>query len=238
MQFQGRLYDISKPDTPATVPLLIALHGGGGSGLEFAKQLKLGTLFKQRAIYAFPTATFNNGNPPARTWNSNDTLSSFNNAPDSEYLKDLALYLKSTSESEGFIISEIILIGYSNGAMMCYRLVIDHPEIFSGVFVLSGDVMVNNPNTYTGRIKHLHGQNDMNIPLSGGVGIGSVSYPPVIQTVQQFTNVNDNSGIMAGNLLTDDLIVLPAEHSIASIKEALVAQSTTLQQLIYNFVFP
>lgn len=240
--YGGRTYDISTPDVPATVPLLICLHGGGGSGPTFEAQLQLRALFGQTAAYIFPTATRNNGVDQANTWNSNFPPPTFNQAPDSTYLANLRNFVVQEVEALGFIISEVIIIGHSNGGMMGYRLLIDHPDLFDGLFAMSADVMVPNPDTYTGRIKHLHGQDDMNVPLAGGMGIGGVNYPPVIPTVQEFTLVNSGGGVTAGSSLSDNLTVLPspAAHEVSSLKTALALSpySTTLQQVIYDFVFP
>lgn len=240
--YGGRTYDISTPTIPATVPLLVCLHGGGGDGPTFEIQLQLGVLFKQKAAYIFPTATFNNGNPGSRTWNSNFPPPTFNEAPDSSYLRNLANFVKQQLVAQGFVISEVIVIGHSNGGMMGYRLLIDHPDDFAGLFAISSDVMVNNPDLYTGRIKHIHGQDDTNVPLAGGIGIGGNYYPPVIPTVQQFTLVNNGNGVIAGSSLSDDFTVLPspAAHIMSSLGTALslAPYSTTFAQQIYNFVFP
>lgn len=243
--YSGRTFDVSYPDAPASVPLLICLHGGGGTGPSFEFQLQLGALFGQKAVYFFPTATLNNAVPGAPTWNSNFPPPTFNSAPDSTYLANLTLYVKRLAEARGFTISKVIVVGHSNGGMMGYRLIIDHPEIFNGLFAISADVMVPNPGSYTGQIQQWHGQDDANVPLAGGVGIGGNDYPPVIPTVQKFVYANSSRGVVQGTqspLVIRDFNVIPspAAHIISSMTNVLVnpPYSTTFAQLIYNFVFP
>lgn len=237
--YGGRQFIITRPDDlTKNYPLIIYLHGGGGSGFSFVQQLQIGPIMGQVAINCFPTATRNNGVDQANTWNSNNPPPTFNQAPDTTYLSDLADYIVSLGNVDT---SQIYLVGHSNGAMMSYRLCIDHPEKFAGCFIMAGDVMVNNPNTYTGRIKALHGQSDQNVPLAGGIGINGNYYPPVIPTVSLFTKVNGGNGIVASSDLTDSFTVLPtpAAHEVATLKTALglAPYSTTLPQVIFNFIF-
>ncbi len=240
--YGNRPFDYSTPDVGAAVPMLLCLHGGGGDGPTFELQLQLGALFRQTAVLVFPTGTPDQFGSP--TWNSGG-VQTFNYAPDSKYLPDLVDWVTKNVALTGFTITEIYLVGHSNGGMMSYRLVIDHPTKFAGVFAISADVLVTNPDSYQGRIQQWHGQDDMNVPLAGGEGIGGRTYPPVIPTVQKFTHVNSGRGVVQG--VQDPLVIAdfnitpsPASHSIHS--QALVLQdapySTTFAQLIYNFVFP
>lgn len=242
LKYGNRDYDYSTPDAPASVPMLFCMHGGGGDGPTFELQLQLGVLFRQKAVLVFPTGTPDRYGSP--TWNSGG-VQTFNYAPDSKYLPDLVDWVIKNVALTGFAITEIYLVGHSNGGMMAYRLVIDHPTKFAGVFAISADVLVPNSDMYQGRIQQWHGQDDMNVPLAGGMGIGGRTYPPVIPTVQQFTHVNNGRGVIEG--AQDPLVIAdfnitpsPASHSIHS--QALVLQdppyNTTFAQLIYNFVFP
>ncbi len=237
--YGARSYDISYPSAPATVPLLICLHGGGGDASTFETQLQLGALFGETAAYIFLTATANNGG--TNTWNSGGSQT-FNNAPDSDYIYNLTNHVRNWLTSQGFTISEVILVGHSNGAMMAYRLAIEYPSTYSRVMAFSGDVMVSNPNTYTGKIKHVHGNDDANVPLVGGVGIGGIYYDPPQACVQQFTHVNGGNGVTAGSSLSNDFTILPspAAHALSTTATALALApySTTIAQVIYNFVFP
>ncbi len=138
-------------------------------------------------------------------------------------------------------VTEVIGVGHSNGGMMLYRLAIDHPDLLAGIFAMSADVMIPNPNTYTGRIKQIHGEDDGNVPLAGGYGVNGIYYTPVIPTVQQFTLVNGNYGVTASASLDTAFTTLPspATHAVSSLKTALALSPylTTLQEVIFNFVY-
>lgn len=234
--YGGREFIVTYP-LAGVRKMLICLHGGGGDGFTFVQQLQLGDMFGDIAVLCFPTATKNNATPGANTWNSNFPPPTFNQAPDSKYLKDLCEYVKGLALKRDVIVDEVFIVGHSNGGMMAYRLLIDHPEYFAGAFAMSADVMVENPNTYTGRIQHYHGEDDANVPLAGGVGIGGVDYPPVFPAVSTFTDVNNGEGI----ILDASFVILPspAAHSVLSLKTALALApySTTIQQVIFDFVY-
>lgn len=235
-QFYGaRAYDVSFP-AAGTRPLILNLHGGGGDADTFETQLQYGTLVGDVAVLVFPTATKNvNG---TNTWNSGGAQT-FNEAPDSEYLVNLINHVTAEALSRGITVSDVYVVGHSNGGMMAYRLVIEHPEVFAGVFAISADVMIDNPNTFTGKLKHIHGENDANVPLAGGVGSGGIYYTPVIATVQEFTLVNGGTGVTSGSDLTDDFITLAgAEHIMSSLGTVLAAvpYETTFAELILDFI--
>lgn len=238
--YGAREFTITKPSVVAAVPLLILLHGGGGSASTFIQQLQIGPVMGESAVLAFLTATKNNDG--FRTWNSGGAQT-FNNAPDSTYIANLVNHIATKVYPDYVDLDQVYLVGHSNGGMMSYRMAIEHPELFAGVFAMSADVMVTNPNTYTGRIMHYHGAEDTNVPLTGGVGSGGITYTPPLATVQLFTNANNGTGVVfSEDGLTGDFFILPspAEHSVASLKTALTLApySTTLPDVIYNFIFP
>lgn len=235
--YGGRNFFIRYPPS-GTRKMLLALHGGGGSGLSFAFQLQLRAMFAGIAILCFPTATRNNAAAHARSWNSNTApLEIFNSSPDSKYLKDLCEYVRGLALKRGIIIDEVYIIGHSNGGMMAYRLLIDHPDYFAGAFCMSADVMTENPDSFTGRIQHYHGESDENVPLAGGVGIEGNYYPPVFPAVSGFTKVNNGEGIEMDSSFV--ILPSPAAHTVSTLKTALALApySTTIQQVIYDFVY-
>lgn len=237
MYVGGRLCIYAEPPAPVTnAPLVIFLHGGTGTAATFATQLATGPLLGDVVIRVFLTATENAG--AATTWNSNSPPPTFNNAPDSDYIASLINYFVAQGKVDP---TKVFVVGHSNGAMMAYRMAIEHPTLITGgVFALAGVVMVPNPNTYTGKIRHFHGADDANIPIAGGVGLGGNTYPVPQTTVTAFTAANSGGGVSAGTALSDDFIVLPspAEHTVASLTTALTLApySTTLQQEIATFV--
>ncbi len=223
--YGARTLILTKPSTPGTYPLIIGLHGGTGTAATFAVQLDLTPLLGEESVLAFLTATKNADG--SNTWNSGGAQT-FNHAPDALYIYNLINYIISNFAAGYVDTDNIYIVGHSNGGMMGYRMAIEYPDLITGVFAMAADVMVSNPDTYTGRITHYHGEDDANVPLAGGVGIGGIYYTPVEETVEAFTNATISFNILPS----------PAEHTIASLDTALALPpySTTFAQLIYNFV--
>lgn len=218
--YSGRSYYSTFPAL-SSAKMIVNLHGGGGNGLAFATQMQYGTLVGSQAVLVFPTAT--NNAYGVKTWNSGGAQS-FNTAPDVAYLRDLIAHVKADALSRGITVTEVILVGHSNGGMMSYRLAIEYPLEFAGVFAMAADVMVDNPDTFTGKIAHYHGENDENVPLEGGIGINGIYYTPVQSTVEAFENADVDFNVLLG-----------AAHTMSSLASALPSP-TTFAQLINDFI--
>ena len=216
-----------------TYPLVIYLHGGTGTSTNFLTAIQPGVLMGATSIYAFPQATNNDGG--SATWNEG-SATPFNNAPDTSYINNLVDYITNTLAAGRVNTAKIFLCGHSNGAMLAYRLVIENPAKYAGMIALSGEAMVANPNTYTGKIRHYHGQDDTNVPLAGGVGPSGQTYTPVQANVQEFTLVNSGAGMV----VSTDFFILPspAEHTTLSLGTALALSpySTTFAAIVNDFI--
>ena len=230
----GRLYLYAEPPAPVSNSDMIAFfHGGGGSAASFATALANAALFGDVLIRSYLDATYNNGDPPAKTWNSMNPPPSFNGAPDAKYIYDYIQWEISKGKVNP---ARIWAMGHSNGAMMIARLLCEYPTLFAGAFIVSGVCMAPNPNLFTGKLKCIHGADDANVPLAGGLGIGGVTYPAVLPTFQAFTAANSGGGVISGR---DFVILEGAEHTLSSINNALIDDyETTLMDELYNFIFP
>lgn len=235
LYYLARMYFGAEPDVPENKGLMIFLHGGGGSAEGLANGLAVRPIVGNDFHYCFLDGTKDQNG--GRTWNSNDPLPTFNNAPDSRYISDFVKY----KLAQGVINpNKVFLWGHSNGAMMAYRLAIEHPELFAGVFTVAGCVMVENPGTYTGKVKGLHGGLDTNVPLAGGLTTGpsGFTYPPTAPTISKFTNANGGNGVTIGNQLSDDYIILPnADHDLLSVNQNMIStfSGLTIVQCFYNW---
>lgn len=217
LYYLGRPYQYAEPDDPVGKPLVIFYPGGGGTGQELAQALMTTADLGQEVIRVFITGTDDQFGSP--TLNSGGPQT-FNKAPDVEYFYSFINYLIAQGKVDPTRIYEW---GHSNGAMFAYRFAIEHPELIARVFSVAGNVMVDNPNTYTGRIKHFHGAADPNVPITGGEGINGIIYPVPQTAVQGFTHANSGAGVTAGSTLDKDFVVLPspAAHTLTSINIAL-----------------
>ncbi len=98
---------------------------------------------------------------------------------------------------------------------------------------MPSDLLVANPDTFTGKLRETHGTLDQNIPIEGGLGADSfypIEYANLYDVVPSFTRV-ENAGI--GNLNP----LVGYGHSVTEIKNGLISQGTTLQDDIRNFIY-
>jgi polyhydroxybutyrate depolymerase len=68
--------------------------------------------------------------------------------------------------------------GFSNGAMLCYRLACELSDLIAAIGPVAGDLGVEGPLPKRPvPVIHIHGRHDNNVPLAGGVG--SNAFQPV-----------------------------------------------------------
>jgi poly(3-hydroxybutyrate) depolymerase len=229
LDFGGREYCVNTPPfIETTYKLLLCLCGGSGSGPTFRTQLAIGSTFGDSVICVYPTPTLNEYG--FTSWNPADDQPFNPTAHDVEYLTDLVDNMIDTNRVN---IDDMWICGHSEGGMMGYRLICEQPDRWRGLYSISGALLVNNPDTFTGKLRETHGTDDMNVPINGGYGPDGffhVDYPSAYDVVPSFTKVQ-NPGI--GNLNP----LVGAAHDIPSIRTGLIAQGTTLQQDINNFIY-
>lgn len=223
----GRLccYDLptSKSELP---PLLIGLHGGSGNGLDFRVGTALASILGESVVMAYPTATLNSLGFTG--WNAGGEFNP--NVDDVSYIISLRQYFIDKGLVDP---NRVYLLGHSEGAIMGYRLICEHPELFAGLYSMSGNILVNNPDTFAGKLRETHGTSDQNIPFNGGIGTDSfykIDWPTVADTVNSFTNVQ-NAGL--GNLNP----LVGYGHSVAEITAGLISQGNTLQLDVQKLIF-
>jgi polyhydroxybutyrate depolymerase len=160
-------------------PLVVALHGGGGSGPHFENST--GYDLKADAenfIVVFPTGT---GNP--RSWNASTECcgpANTNQVDDVRFLREMVLSLLGAYAIDP---DKVYAVGFSNGAVMAWRLGCDAADLFDAIGMDAGDSTTLHPDGSpcdlrgnTVRIVNLHGENDPNMPYMGGQGMGLDQY--------------------------------------------------------------
>jgi polyhydroxybutyrate depolymerase len=84
--------------------------------------------------------------------------------------------------------------GISNGAMLCYRLACEMPELIAAIAPVAGDMVVEGPRPKRPvPVIHFHGLKDNNVPYAGGVGrnaVQPVRYRPVEEVIAWWAQVN------------------------------------------------
>ncbi len=228
LTFNDREYVVNTPALEErTYALGLLLHGGDGSGPLFRTQMNVGTILGEDTILVFPTATINQDGFTA--WNSGGPFNPL--VDDIAYLDSLLYAMVATGRVD---INRMYLFGHSNGAMMCYRIICEDSEYtFQGAYTMAGDLLVTNPDTFTGKYTETHGTTDQNVPINGGFGADSfypIDYPDLYDVVPSFTRVV-TPGI--GNLNP----LVGYGHAMSAIKAGLISQGTTLQTEVRNFIY-
>jgi polyhydroxybutyrate depolymerase len=192
---QPRTYHLNIPskysaDTP--VPLLIGLHGLGGSSAIFREQSQI-DLFTNDAnvISVFPNGFGANAGAD-NSWNAGTCcgLSRLNDINDVKLLSVVIQNLKSKFSIDP---KNVWAVGFSNGGMMSYRLACELSDKITAIGVGAGPLMVGTcspPNPVS--LIHIHGGLDNKVPLTGG---GVFSAPDSTKAFQMVNSANKCSGM-------------------------------------------
>lgn len=154
--------------------LVIALHGGFGSGESMEKQTRMSDLADQNGfIVVYPDGVANSNG--VRAWNAGNCCGApaKNTIDDVGYMRQLVASLESTYSVDK---EKVFATGMSNGAMLVNRLACEASDVFAGVAPVSGtpQVSVCNPKR-TVPILMIHGTSDAVVPFNGGTGTSFVT---------------------------------------------------------------
>jgi polyhydroxybutyrate depolymerase len=196
----NRAYSVLRPSGVAAgtaLPVLLAIHGGGGTARIHASTTLLSSLGQQRKIliaYLEGTGaiqTFNAGNccGSAQT-NSVDDVTYVN-----AVLDDLAA--RDTVDA-----ARVYSSGFSNGGMMSHRLACVMADRIAGIaavggasgqFDRGGNSLYSCMPTRPIPILHVHAMNDRNYPYAGGFGAGlsNTDFYPVDATISDWITRNN-----------------------------------------------
>lgn len=159
--------------------LVLGLHGGGGSALQFALSTELISKSDSAGfIVAFPEGKKNPGAIGARTWNAgyccaNNSTTGTNDVGFISQLIDTLISRYSIDTNK------VYATGHSNGGMMCYRLAAELSDKIAAVAISSATMVRNYPFLPSRPVPviHFHSYKDQNVPYYGGQITGVI--PPV-----------------------------------------------------------
>lgn len=186
------------------VPLVIALHGTGGSAAQFERDYKF-TEQTNRSGFAvvYPEGVRSDGALKLRTWNAGTCChyAYEQNIDDVKYMRMLIDHLTSKYKIDP---KKIYVTGMSNGGMMAYRVAAEMADkiaaiaAVSSTMVLSGNIQPFVPVP----ILHIHSVNDTSVPYAGGPGLGGYTFPPVESVLNIWAAQNLCSA--SPQVITDD----------------------------------
>ena len=173
----------------APVPLLVAMHGGGGSASQFAGENGLEALADEEGFVVVHPEGISQRIERLHTWNAGNCCG----AAAEQDVDDVAFIRAVVDEvaaAHPIDPDRIFAIGHSNGGMMAYRLACEAADVFAAVGLQAGALGVEGcePAAPVSLI-HVHGTADTNVPLEGGVGSGvaGVAFRPTLASLAAVT---------------------------------------------------
>jgi len=155
-------------------PLVIAMHGGLGTGDIFAKQTGFDAVAQQHGfVVAYPDGL-------GRVFNAGRCCGNAQ-ANDVAFVRALVADLKTRLPIDA---SRVYGMGFSNGAMLLHRIACEAPEVFAAIAPVSGGIMVEScPSKSPVSALLIQGRLDKRIPWDGGAFDGT-QRPSMAEVVQ------------------------------------------------------
>ena len=152
--------------------LVVALHGGGGTGQQFERDTGLdGWAEANGAVVVYPDGTGGGSDGSTfRTWNGGGCcgVAASQRVDDVEYVRLLIEQLRAEYTIDP---GHVVAVGYANGGMLAYRLACELSASISAIGVQSStfERETCTPDEPVA-VLHIHGTGDRNLPIDGGVG--------------------------------------------------------------------
>jgi len=150
------------------LPLLVVLHGDGGSGEQAREATGLADLgVREGFVVVFP-----DGTGPLRgrllTWNSGGmpVYASEHDVDDTAFLRAVVADVQRRVAIDP---SRVFAVGHSNGGMMCHRLAREAADVFTGIAVVAGAMNFTEARpTSPIAVFLVHGSADEHVDYEGG----------------------------------------------------------------------
>lgn len=161
----------------ASVPLLLALHGGLGWGAQFERNSGYDGLAEANGFIVVYPDGVNAGTATRqiRTWNGGDCCGPAvrQDIDDVGFLAELIEHLEGEYPVDP---AEVVATGHSNGGILALRLACERADLVSAIGFQSSALEIDpcEPSQPVS-VLQIHGADDQNLPLAGGVGAQAVS---------------------------------------------------------------
>lgn len=190
-----RTTHVHHPDgAPAGAPLVIVLHGAGGSGTQVEADLGWDALADRSGfVVAYPDGLDG-------TWNGGDCCGQARSrgVDDVGFLAALAGRIAAEDRTDP---RRVYAVGFSNGAILAYAWACGRPGELAGIGPVAGAVLVPCPAPAPLTVVAVHGSADDRVPFGGGAGAGGAQYPTVDGSLAPFLAAD---GCSPAPVLTDD----------------------------------
>lgn len=180
-----RSYRLFVPDDlQAPSHLVIGLHGGLGSGEQFAEATGYDTLAAQKKfVMVYPDGV-------NRTWNGGRCCGRAQRE-DIDDVGFLAALVEHLAQRIPIDSEHVFMTGHSNGAIMTFRFACERADLVAAVAPVAGSLEIGDcPATRGVSLLLIHGDSDLNHPLEGGEGersLAGVAFASVGESMARWT---------------------------------------------------
>lgn len=192
-----RTYLVNLPPTyysnNVSRPLVLALHGTGGSASQFEKDYSFTEKANRENFVVVYADGIRKQDGPfgIRTWNAGSCCdyAAYANIGDTRFLSTL---IDSCSNRFNIDKKRVYVTGMSNGSMMAYRLAAEIPDKIAAIACVSGNmVFMKDPARKAAvPLLHIHSMIDTKVPFNGGTGLGNYHFPPAMEGIHYFAAQN------------------------------------------------
>jgi polyhydroxybutyrate depolymerase len=182
-----RTYRIHLPtsyyDKSIALPLVLGLHGGGGSGEQFETQTGLDAKADAESfIIVYPDGLIN-PNANVRTWNAGKCCAQNASTLNTDDVGFISALIDKLQVDYRVNAKKVYATGHSNGAMLCYKLASELSTKLAAIAPNAGNFQMRSTYAPTRNVPviHINSKLDQNVKYAGGVttGPGGQYNPPV-----------------------------------------------------------
>jgi polyhydroxybutyrate depolymerase len=170
-------------DGENSFPLVLALHGGGGSGEQFETQSGLSDKASSAGFIVVYPDGLPNPNVSARTWNAGKCCGQNASTLDTDDVGFLSKLIDRIATDYRVNQKMVYATGHSNGAMMSYRLANELSAKIAAIAPNAGNFQIEAPYAPTRNVPVLQviSKLDENVIYEGGMtnGPGGQYNPPI-----------------------------------------------------------
>lgn len=152
------------------LPVMLALHGGGGNARQFSEESVLAAVAdRERFIAVFP-----DGAGPVRgrflTWNAGPDCCGWARDHDTDDAGFLAAVIDDLAGRVAIDRTRVYVTGHSNGAMMAYRLAAERAALVAAIVPVSGAMSLSRfAPARPVAVLHIHSTDDPRALYDGGL---------------------------------------------------------------------
>jgi polyhydroxybutyrate depolymerase len=173
--------------------VVLALHGGGGSGSQCESDYDLTTKANsENFVIVYPDGAQSDGLLKLRTWNAG-TCCDYAVEKNIDDVHFISVMIDELLKDYKINPKKVFVTGMSNGAMLSYRLACEIPNKITAIAAVSGPLSMKQPCSSTKPIPvlHIHSVLDQKVPVNGGTGIAGNTFPAVISGLTTWSKINE-----------------------------------------------